>query len=144
MKIIGSALGNERHLRTGRAALVGIVVRCCYAKLLYGVQRHRQNGLEGVTAGVIYRHSIQGDVALVAARAVDGPISRVNVGVDIGTVAGIEHASLETEQVGHVAPFHWKLFYLVLVECVAKRSIRRIQCDCLRRDFNRFTSGAHL
>src|SRR5260370_15587125 len=89
MKIIGSALGNEGHLRSGGASLVGIVVRCRYAKLLYRVQRDRQHGLKGVTARVVYWQSVQSDVALVAARTIDRAISGVNIHINVRAVSGI-------------------------------------------------------
>ncbi len=91
MQLIGAALGDEHHLSARRAPFVSALAGHGHAKLLHGVQRNRQNGIEScdvVLAGgvgallgshvglaadprvfvVIHIHAVQDHVILIAPR----------------------------------------------------------------------------
>ena len=80
---------------------------------------------------IIDRHSVQTDVALVAPRSVHRAVPRVNVHVNVRAVPGVKHSCLQTQEIGHVTPFHGKLLHLVLVERDPQGRVRRVQGDCL-------------
>src|ERR1700756_4042558 len=99
MKDIGAALGDQGDLPAGGAALIGIVAHGCHAKLFDGVQSGAHGPLKGGAANlIVIVDAVERNVGLVTAAAVQGAVSRVNVGVDVVADEGdtrlqAEHAS---------------------------------------------------
>ena len=87
--------------------MIRSIIRGGYAKLLHRVERDREHGREGVRPLIIGRDTIDRDVALIAARAVDRPVSCIEVPVIVKgrAVAGIKHTCLKAEQIRNVAAF---------------------------------------
>src|SRR5207302_1646387 len=128
MELICAAFRNQGNLCTRSVSLVGVVVRRGDAKFLDGIKRGRQYGGERVSARlVIHVHTVERDVALIAAGSVHGSISCVLVLVDVRAVAGVGDTGLQAEKVGYVAPFQRDLPDLIFVEGVSNRGIDEVQ-----------------
>src|SRR5579859_3724190 len=89
-----------------------------------------------MSARVVHGDAVQRYVTLIAARTLFRSISRVNIRVDVSAISLIENASLQAEQIRHVAAFERKLLHLVFAERNAERSVSRVQGDGLRRDLH--------
>src|SRR5579864_9721356 len=128
MELICAAFRDQRNLRTRSVSLVGVVVRRGDAKFLDGIERRGQYGGERVSARlVIHVHTVERNVALIAAGAVHGSISRVLVLVDVRAVPGVGDTRLQAEEVGHVAAFQRDLPDLIFVEGVSNRGVDEVQ-----------------
>src|SRR3989442_15786412 len=77
MQGVGPTLGDQCNLCTGTSSLIRIVVSGRNTKFLYRIERYRQHRRECCSTLVVHRYSINRHVALVAARAIDGPFSSV-------------------------------------------------------------------
>src|ERR1039458_4992091 len=112
---VGAAFGHECHLRAAGSSLVGVGIGGGDAKLLYGIERHGQDGGKGLAALVVYANAIETDIALVAARAIHRAAARI-VGTCVCSIASIGNAGLQRKQVGHVAPLQRQFLYLILAK----------------------------
>ena len=76
---------------------------------------------------VVNVDTVEGNVALVAVRAVDRATAAVEVFVDVTAITGVGDASLEREEIRHVSGLDRQLLDLVFAEGVAERSVRSIE-----------------
>src|SRR5438270_9424310 len=128
MELICAAFRNQGNLCTRSVSLVGVVVRRGDAKFLDGIKRRGQYGGERVSARlVIYVHTVERDVALIAAGSVHGSVSCVLVLVDVRAIPGVGDTRLQAEKVGHVAVFQRDLPDLIFVEGVSNRGVDEVQ-----------------
>ena len=70
VELVGTALGHERNLAAGGTALIGALPRDGGAKLLHGIERHGQDGVEaGVTLVIVHIYAVERHVILIWLRA---------------------------------------------------------------------------
>src|SRR4029077_19781553 len=135
MELICAAFRDQRNLRTRSVSLVGVVVRRGDPKFLHGIERRRQYGGERVSARlVIHVHTVERDVALIAAGPGHDSISRVLTLVDVRAVPGVGDTRLQAEEVGHVAALQRDLPDLIFVEGVYNRGVDEVQSRRLAAD----------
>ena len=96
VKLVAPTLGDQCDLCARSLTLISSVVGGGDAEFLNRIQSHWQHGFEGVTLGlVIDVDSVEGEVALVAARAVYRAVASVLVVVNVGAVARVSDARLQ-------------------------------------------------
>ena len=129
MKGVGAALGDQRDLTSGGAALIGIVACCGDTKLFDGIERGANGAFEGGAANlVVVVDTVENNVGLVAAAAIESAVACVNVVVDV--VADERDARLQAEDSGGIAAFEGKRQDLVRVEGIAKGCVSRVHRSC--------------
>ena len=149
MEIVGAAFGDERHLRSGAFPLVSVVVRRSNPELLNRIKSRRQYRSEGIAVGlVVHIHAVESDVALVTARAVHGSVACVLILdgglIEIGTIARIGHAGLQTQQLGNATALQRNLLHLRFVERIANGGVNEIQRRRFAGHSNDFGECAYL
>src|SRR5580765_7753357 len=145
MEIVASASGDQRNLRAGGPALVGIVVGSGYAEFLYGILRDGQYRGERVAFRIgVHVHTVQRDVALIAACTVHRAAARIVILVNVRTISGIRDTCLQREKFWNVAGFKRQFPHLAFAEGLAERSVRSVQCLRLRRNFYRLNVRPYL
>ena len=103
---IGSALGDQVHLRAGGAAGRGVIVAGSDAEFLQRVERGAHRPLEGIAFElIVIVQSIEGYVALIAASTVDGAAAAIVVLLIIRHIADEDDAGLEAENRGRISTF---------------------------------------
>ena len=127
VKGIGAALCDQRHLRPGALPLVGAVIRRGHSEFLNRVLSHRQHRRKRISVRlIVYVDAVEGDVALIAARAIHGSIARVLVLV-ADAIAGVGHSGLQTQQVRNVAALQRNLAHLFFVEGIADGGVHQVE-----------------
>ena len=80
VKLVGAALGLQRDLSAGGAALIRAGIAGGHAEFFDGVQRGAQCATKGITVQlIVVIHAIERDVGLVAACAIDGAAATVEI-----------------------------------------------------------------
>ncbi len=59
VNVIGAAFGHQSHLGAAGSSLVCVGIGSSDAKLLYGIERHGQNGCKSVAAFVVHANAIE-------------------------------------------------------------------------------------
>ena len=96
MKLIGSTLGDEVDLRSGRSAGTGVIVAGGDTEFLEGVEGGAHGaGKRKTVELIVVIETIKCDVRLIAARAIDRPAAAVTGLVHI--VADVNDSRLQTE-----------------------------------------------
>ena len=145
MQLVGAALGQQLHLRAGRAPLVGACIGGGYAELFHGIQGGSQRARKGIALQlVVVVDAIQRDVGLVASRAVYGAATAVLVQIHLIPVSDSNHARLQTQNGGGVASLKRQRGDLRLVEGVADGGVGGIDGLHCRRHFHRGRHAGHL
>ena len=125
VELVGAALGHQRNLAAGGAALVGALARDGGAELLHGIERHGQDGVEaGVALVIVHVDAIERDVVLVGLGA-----EHLAVGRDAG---------LQAEQGDHVARLQRETLDLIFGEGIAHRCVLRVDGKGFGFDADRF------
>jgi hypothetical protein len=123
VKLVRSALGHERNLRSRTAATIRVGIAGGHAELLDGILRHAQDAGECITfVLVVYIDAIERDVGLVAAGAIHTAAARVVVTVT-GILTEEGHTRLQAQQLDHISAFERKHIDLALVEGIAERGV---------------------
>ena len=131
MKLVGAALGDQRDLTAGGTALVGALSADRDAKLLHGVERNRQRGVEARLVGnaigvrsvgeAVCRRIDTGILVVVHVDAIERDV--VLVALRSEHLAGRRNTGLHAQQLNHVARLQRKLPDLRFGEGVSDGSI---------------------
>ena len=146
MGFIAPALGDERHLGTGRPTEIRIRCRCHHPELLNRIQRIPEDARKWHAAIlVVHVNAIQRDVRLVALRSVYRTVS------DVAHVLGVLRirtdecdSRLQREQPCWIACVEWQLADRLRAERVADRSVSGVQLRGVSGDCDGFHNRPHF
>ena len=127
MELVGAGLGDEADLRAGGAAGVCVGVAGGDAKLfnrILGLAKHAGKG-KAVDLVVVV-DTVDGDVALVGAAAVDCAAAAILQG-GITRRGEINYTRLQREDIGYVAGFAWECLNRGVVGRAAERGVGGVE-----------------
>ena len=136
MDRVRSAARDERDLRAGGAAGVGVGVGRGDAELIDRLTCGAQGTVEGIAEDlIVVVYAVQGEVGLVLARAVDDACPCVLVeAAALGSTVERKYARLQGKEVGDVVGQVGQVLHLRTVEGLAQRGVRAI--DRCQRAFD--------
>ncbi len=140
---VGAAFGHQCHLGAAGSSLVGVGIGGGDAKLLYGIERHRQNGGKSVAAFVVDANAIDTDIALVAARAIHRATSRI-AGACVSSIAGVGNSGLQRKQFGYIAALQREFLDLILAKRYTHGRVFGVDDGRFPGNFDLRSEGADL
>ena len=148
MQRVGAALGHQAHLSSGAARGIRVGVGGSDTELLHRIQRHAHDaGERFARLLVVVVHAVQGEVALIAAAAIDyaAPVRRhAYTAVDAIGIAYPGDTGLQREHLGYVSALERQLQNGLGAKRIAERGVHGVELSRLGADFNRLRYAAHF